>query len=94
VAIWITVWIRGLFSGFVTIGRYGKWSTDIQLLLILIRHQMAALVRRASAEVCTIPVLLVIEMFKGCDTDNIEYEHYALITVTSNTALFHDYACL
>jgi len=21
----ITVWIQGLFSGFVTIGKYGKW---------------------------------------------------------------------
>jgi len=25
VAIRITVWIQGLFFGFVTIGRYGKW---------------------------------------------------------------------
>jgi len=25
----VTVWIQGLFSGFVTIGRYGKWLTDI-----------------------------------------------------------------
>jgi len=25
VAIWITVWIQGLFSGFVTVG--GKWLT-------------------------------------------------------------------
>jgi len=25
VAIRITVWIQGLFSGFVTNGRYGKW---------------------------------------------------------------------
>jgi len=24
-AIGVTVWIDGLFSGFVTIGRYGKW---------------------------------------------------------------------
>jgi len=40
----ITIWIRGLFSGFVTIGRYGKWLTDINLLLKLI-CQMAALVR-------------------------------------------------
>jgi len=47
-----------LFSGFVTIGRYGKWLRDVNLLLILIR-QMAALVRRALAEVCTVPVLLV-----------------------------------
>jgi len=35
-----------IVSGFVTIGRYGKWLTDINLLLILIR-QMAALVRCA-----------------------------------------------
>jgi len=39
-----------LFSGFVAIGRYGKWLTDINLLLILIR-QMAALIG-ALAEVC------------------------------------------
>ena len=49
-AISITVWIQGLFSGFVTIGRYGKSLRDINLLLILIR-QMAALVRRALVEV-------------------------------------------
>jgi len=42
-----------------TIGRYGKWLTDINLLLILIRH-MAALLRHALVEVCTVPVLLVI----------------------------------
>jgi len=34
----------GIVSGFVTIGRYRKWSTDKNLLLILIR-QMAAMVR-------------------------------------------------
>jgi len=41
VAIWITVWIQGLFSGFVTIGRYGKWllTDNINLLVILIRQQ-------------------------------------------------------
>jgi len=51
VAIRITVWIQGLFSGFVTIGRYGKWLlTYINLLLILIR-QMASQIRRALAEV-------------------------------------------
>jgi len=49
----------GLFSGFVTPERYGKWLTDINLLLILIR-QMAALVRRALAEVRTVLVLLVV----------------------------------
>jgi len=39
-------------------GRYGKWLTDINLLVILI-GQIAALVRRALAEVCTVPVLSV-----------------------------------
>ena len=57
-AIRIIVWIQGLFSGFVTTERYGKWLTDINLLLILIR-QMVALVRRALAEVRTVPVILV-----------------------------------
>jgi len=57
-AIWITVWIQGLFSGFVTTRRYGNWLTDKNLLLILIR-QMAVLVRCAVPEVCTVPVLLV-----------------------------------
>ena len=61
-AIRITVCIEGLFCGYVTIGRYGKWLTDINLLLILIR-QMAALARRALAEVCTVPVLLVTAFF-------------------------------
>ena len=37
---------------------YGKWLTDINQLLILIR-QMAALVRHALAEVCTLAVLLI-----------------------------------
>ena len=48
-----------MFSGFVTIVRYRKWLSDINLLLGLI-HQMAALVRRALEEVCTVPVLLVV----------------------------------
>ena len=61
VAIRSTVWIQGLFSGFVTTGRYGKWLTHINLLLILI-HQIAALVRRALAEVCTVPVLSLIHI--------------------------------
>jgi len=51
------------FSGFVIIGRHEKWLTDINLLLILI-HQMAALVRRAMAEVCCVPVLLVLSLFR------------------------------
>jgi len=38
VAIRVTVWIQGWFSGFVTIVRYRKWLTDINLLLILIRQ--------------------------------------------------------
>jgi len=53
------VWIQGLFSGLVAIGRYVKWLTGIDRLLILIR-QMVALVGRALAEVCTVPVLLAI----------------------------------
>ena len=53
---------RDCFFGFVTTGRYRKWLTDINLLLILIR-QMAALVRRALVEVCTVPVLLVSLLF-------------------------------
>jgi len=40
-------------------GRYEKWLTDINLLLILIR-QMATLVRCALAEACTVPVLLIL----------------------------------
>jgi len=40
------------------IGRYGKCLTDIHSSFILI-HQMAALVRRGLAKVCTVPVLLV-----------------------------------
>ena len=44
--------IQGLFSGFVTIGRYGKWLTD------KLAAQMAVLVRRALADVCTVPVLV------------------------------------
>ena len=73
-AIRVTVCIHGLFSRFVTIGRYGKWLTDINLLLhpfILIRQMaaeviiiaisrdIATLVRRALAEVCTVSMLLV-----------------------------------
>ena len=66
-AIRITVWIQGLFSdsGFVTVGRYGKWLTDINQLLILIR-QTSALVRRALAEVCTVAVLLVLFLDLDC----------------------------
>ena len=57
-AIRINVWIQGLFSGFVTNGRYGKWLMDINLLIVLI-CQMVTLVRRVMVEVCTVPVLLV-----------------------------------
>ena len=42
-----------LDTGFITIGRYGKWLTDINLLLILIHH-MKALVRRALADVAAL----------------------------------------
>ena len=50
-----------MFSGFVTTGRYGKRLTDLNLLVILIRPT-AALERRASAEVRTVPVLLVLSI--------------------------------
>jgi len=47
----------------ITIGRYGKWLlADINLLLILNR-QMAAFVRRTLAEVCTVQVLPVYDVF-------------------------------
>ena len=37
-----------------------KWLTDINLLqLVILIRQMAALVRRALAEVCSVPMLLV-----------------------------------
>ena len=62
-----------LFSGFVTIGRYGKWLTDINLLLILIR-QMAALVKRALAEIRTVPVLPVSADFvRGHQTQQLRF---------------------
>jgi len=38
VEIQIIVWTQGLFSGFVTIGRYRKWLTDINLLLNPVIH--------------------------------------------------------
>jgi len=74
VAIRITVCIQGLFSGFVTSGRYGKWLTRINLLLHPVIHSYwfarwlewrdwyPTLVRRAVAEVglCIVLVLLVI----------------------------------
>jgi len=50
--------IQGFFSGFVTIGGYGKWLKGINIVLILI-CPTAALVRRDLAKVCTVPVLLV-----------------------------------
>jgi len=69
VAIRITVGIQGLFSGFVTIGRYDKWLTDKSAAAsshssILIRQMagqtdIVTLVRRALAKVCTVTVLLV-----------------------------------
>jgi len=57
-AIRVTVSTQRLFSGFVTVGRHGKWLlTDINLFHVLIR-QMAALVGRALAEVCTVLMFL------------------------------------
>ena len=84
VAIQITIWIQGLFSRFVTIGRYGKCLTDMNLLLILIR-QMAALIRCTLAEVCTVPVLLVI-----CDSEcKFDVAAYILLKAhTKDSCLF------
>jgi len=75
VAIRITVWIHGLFSGFITIGRYGKWYQPTALhdaavqaiagidivTMRSIRHRTMTdnHDRRALAEVCTVPTLLV-----------------------------------
>jgi len=38
VAIRIIVWIQGLFSRFVTIGRYGKWLTDMVVFWRILRQ--------------------------------------------------------
>jgi len=57
-------WRSGLFSGFVTIGRYGKWSTDCCIESFIHTDSpgagtdIATLVRRVLVEVCTVPVLL------------------------------------
>jgi len=76
-AVRIAVWIQGLFSGFVTNGRYGKWLTDINLLLHPVIHtdspgrcMRQRLLRRALAEVCSVPVLLV---FKRITHDSWNY---------------------
>ena len=72
----ITVWILALFSGFVTIGRYGTWLTDINLLLIVILiRQMAAQVRRALAEECTVPLLLASYVIEDCSVISFEQKH-------------------
>jgi len=43
VAIQITVWIQGLFSGFVTIGRYEKWYHQTAACLCSARHALAGI---------------------------------------------------
>ena len=62
-AIPITIWIQGLFSGFVTIGRYGKWYQPTALrdaaLACIAIATMTSLRHRALAEVYTVPVLLI-----------------------------------
>jgi len=72
-AIRIAVWIQGLFSGFVTVGRYGKWyhnrlcCATLQCRACTGRHRHSnndvitspAHDRRALAEVCTVSVLLI-----------------------------------
>ena len=49
----ITVWIHGLFSGFVTIGRYGKWYqlTALRDAAVPGRH------RHSNYEVITSPAV-------------------------------------
>jgi len=65
----ITVWMQGLFSGFVTVsvGRYGKWYQPTTARRCSARHALAgnaiatmtSLRDRPLMEVCTVPVLLV-----------------------------------
>jgi len=70
VVIRITVWIQGLFSGFVAIGRYRKLYQPTALRDAAVRrHSNYDVItspattdshdRRALAEVCAVPVLLV-----------------------------------
>jgi len=70
VTIRITVWIQGLFSGFVIIAIYGKWYQptalrDAAVLGIsgIIVPTMTSLRHRPLAEVCTVPVCLVSVLF-------------------------------
>jgi len=83
------IWIHGLFSGFVTIGRYGKWYQSIALrdaagiaiaTMTSLCHRrtpdsgtdIATMVRRTLAEVCTVPVLLVFRVFRGTEAARCE----------------------
>jgi len=63
VAIRITVWIQGLFSGFVTIGRYGKRYQPTALRdTSRYRHSNYDVITSPAvhlAEVCSVPMLLV-----------------------------------
>jgi len=69
VAIRITVWIQGLFSGFDTSGRYGKH--DWAAITTSLRHRSVHDIATATAlhaacsvaEVCTVPVFLVLNLF-------------------------------
>jgi len=72
----MTIWTQRLFSGFVTIGRYGRCSAGHTLANIAtatttsLDHrpttdsatEIATLVRRALVEVCTVPVLPVVDV--------------------------------
>jgi len=70
-AIRITVWIQGLFSGFVSIGRYvlGDTESGINRLRCYtslgLRHRPTtdSHNRRSLVEVCSVPMLLVILVF-------------------------------
>jgi len=72
----MTVWIKGLFFGFVTFARYGVVSTDCAARRCSAGHALAGIAiatvmslrhwpttdshdRRAFAEVCTVPLLLL-----------------------------------
>jgi len=60
---------------------------DINLLLILIR-QMAALARRALAEVCTVPVLLVVYVYNAVSHVLISsLDFTAIVILLCNDAL-------
>jgi len=67
-AIRITVWIQGLFSGFVMYREIRKVVNGHSFILI---RQMAALVGHVLAEVCIVPVLRVFIRYDTMDCINV-----------------------